>query len=83
MAITIETIVEGLRGLGLGRGDVVIVHSNLRLLGKARELVKLSNCGADLVIDGLIEVVGGEGLVVFPTLTSTFDEGEPGPRGEG
>ena len=80
MAITLEQIKAGLKELGLSRGDVVLVHSDLRQLGKPRELVKLPHCGADLVIDAFAETVGPEGLVIVPTLTRTTvkgDEQEP------
>jgi len=82
MAITLETIKAGLTELGLKRGDVVLVHSDLRTLGPARELVKLPNCGADLIIDAFLETVGPEGLAVFPTFTKAFDTGQPGPGGQ-
>jgi aminoglycoside 3-N-acetyltransferase len=77
MAITLEAIGSGLAGLGLEKGDVVLVHSDLRSLAPARELVKLPNCGADLIIDAFLKVVGPDGLVVFPTFTKTYDLGEP------
>jgi len=73
-------VAKGLRQLGLETGQVVLVHSNLRALAPARELVKLSNCGSDVVIDGFLEAVGPDGLVVVPTLTGTFAKSEPGPQ---
>jgi len=76
MPITLQEVRTGLEELGLGRGDVVLVHSDLRTLGPARELVKLPNCGADLIIDAFLQTVGPEGLVVFPTFTKTFDTGQ-------
>jgi aminoglycoside 3-N-acetyltransferase len=82
MAITVEQIKAGLAELGLKKGDVVLVHSDLRSLGKARDLVKLPNCGADLVIDAFLETIGPEGLAIFPVFTKTFDAGEPGPVGQ-
>ncbi len=77
MAITLEAIKAGLSKLGLGKGDVVLVHSDLRSLAPARDLVKLPNCGADLIIDAFLETVGPDGLVIFPTFTKTYDLGEP------
>jgi len=82
MAITVEEIKAGLTELGLKTGDVVLVHSDLRSLGKPRELVKLPHCGADLVIDAFVEFVGGEGLVVFPTFTKAFEDEKLGPSGQ-
>lgn len=77
-AVSAGGVAKGLRQLGLGKGEVVLVHSNLRALAPARELVKLSNCGSDVVIDGFLEAVGPDGLVVVPTLTGTFAKSEPG-----
>lgn len=77
MAVTLEAVAAGLAKLGLSKGDVVLVHSDLRSLAPARELVKLPHCGADLIIDAFLEVVGPDGLVIFPTFTKTFDLGEP------
>jgi len=82
MSVSLEMIQAGLAKLGLSRGDVVLVHSDLRTLGRARELVKLPNCGADLVIDAFLGTVGPEGLVVFPTFTKAFEPGQPGPSGD-
>lgn len=77
MALSVGMVKEGLAKLGLGKDDIVLVHSDLRALGPARELVKLPNCGADLIIDGFLETVGPGGLVIFPTFTKTYDLGEP------
>jgi aminoglycoside 3-N-acetyltransferase len=82
VSVSPEMIQAGLAKLGLSRGDVVLVHSDLRTLGGARELVKLPNCGADLVIDAFLETVGPEGLVAFPTFTKAFEPGQPGPSGD-
>ena len=82
MAISVEMIKAGLKELGLATGDVVLVHSDLRRLGKPRELVKLSHCGADAVIDAFVETVGPEGVVIVPTLTrTTVKGGEEAPSG--
>jgi aminoglycoside 3-N-acetyltransferase len=82
MAITLEEVTAGLAKVGLAKGDLVLVHSDLRALGKARDLVKLPHCGADLVIDAFLQAVGPEGLVVMPTFTKAFAPGEPGPDGQ-
>jgi len=82
MAVTIDDIKAGLTELGLGAGDVVLVHSDLRRLDKARNLVKHSNCGADMIIDAFLQVVGDDGLVVFPTFTKCFAPKQPGPGGQ-
>jgi len=55
-----KDIVQGLKELGLKRGDVVIVHTSLKSIGYV--------CGgAQAVIEALIEVVTSEGTVVMPT----------------
>ncbi|HUS90863.1 MAG TPA: AAC(3) family N-acetyltransferase [Phycisphaerae bacterium] len=82
MAVTLDGIKAGLAKLGLKRGDVVLVHSDLRKLDSPRELVKLPGFGANLIIDAFLETVGPEGLVVFPTFTKAFEPGQPGPSGE-
>jgi aminoglycoside 3-N-acetyltransferase len=80
-AVSAGLIAKDLRQLGLGKGAAVLVHSNLRALAPARELVTLSNCGSDVVIDGFLEAVGPPGLVAVPTLTDTFAKREPGRQG--
>lgn len=77
MAPNLEMLKEGLARLGLGLGDIVLVHSALRALGPKSELAKLPNYGADLIIDAFLETVGPEGLVIVPTFTQTCDLGEP------
>jgi aminoglycoside 3-N-acetyltransferase len=65
--ITKHDIVRGLRALGLGPGDKVLVHSSLRSLGYVEG-------GAEALIDALLEAVyavpaEGGGTVLVPTLT--------------
>ncbi len=55
-------IAQGLRDLGVKRGDAVLLHSSLRSFGEVEQ-------GADGVIDGFLDAVGAEGLVMAPTLT--------------
>jgi aminoglycoside 3-N-acetyltransferase len=76
-----DVIADGLRQLGLKKGDVVLVHSDLRALGPARDLIKYKdkNMGADLVVEGFLQVLGNEGLAIAPALSATFAPGEPGP----
>jgi aminoglycoside 3-N-acetyltransferase len=76
-----DVIADGLRRLGLKKGDVVLFHSDLRALGPARDLVRYKdkNMGADFVIEGFLEAVGSDGLVIAPALSATFAPGEPGP----
>ncbi len=69
MGITLEAMTAGLTALGLKKGDIVLVHSDLRRLGSLHELVKLPNCGADLVIDAFIDTIGPEGTLLMPALS--------------
>ena len=79
--ITQESIAAGLRSLGLGEGDVIIMHSNLQSLGKARVLTKLPNCGADYLIDAFLDVIGADGILCLPVFTKTFVNPGSGPVG--
>lgn len=51
-----------LRRSGVRRGDIVLVHSALRSCGYLEG-------GADGLLHGLLQAVGSEGTVLFPTLT--------------
>ncbi len=53
-------IATGLRALGLGLGDNVLVHSSLSSFGKV-------DGGADAVVDAILDVVGAQGTLVVPT----------------
>lgn len=60
--VTISSLVQDLRDLGVGAGDVVLVHASLSALGWV--------CGgAPAVVDALQEVVTAEGTIVMPTHT--------------
>jgi len=51
-----------LRRLGVRENDALVVHSSLRSLGKVQS-------GANAVIAALLDVIGANGLLVFPTFT--------------
>jgi aminoglycoside 3-N-acetyltransferase len=55
-------IAHGLRGLGIGAGSKLLVHSSLSSLGHVEG-------GADAVIDAFLEVIGAGGTLLVPTLT--------------
>ncbi len=55
-------IANGLAQVGLGAGDVVLVHSSLSAFGYVEG-------GADAIIDALLAAVGDGGTVVVPTFT--------------
>ncbi len=61
-AITRIEIVEGLRQVGIGSGDIALVHSSLSSFGYIEG-------GADTVIDALLQAVGPEGTIVMPAFT--------------
>ncbi|HLA40148.1 MAG TPA: AAC(3) family N-acetyltransferase [Candidatus Glassbacteria bacterium] len=80
-SFTKELVVDGLRDLGLGPGDTLLMHSSLKDLAPARQLIALPRLGMPVVIDALREVVGPEGLIVLPTLTACFANSATGPTG--
>lgn len=61
-SVTREELVRDLGAVGLERGDVLFIHSSLRGLGFVEG-------GPDTVIEALLEVVGEEGTLLFPTFT--------------
>lgn len=62
------SLARDLRVLGVGEGDVVLVHSSLSGLGNVLG-------GAETVIDALLDALGPSGTVLFPTLTGTERDG--------
>jgi aminoglycoside 3-N-acetyltransferase len=60
--ITKDQLVRDLRALGITEGDAVYVHSSLRALGFVEG-------GPDAVVDALMEAVGPDGTLAFPTFT--------------
>jgi len=77
--ITQASIQAGLEKLGLKKGDRIVMHSSLRSLGKARDLVKLPNCGLDYAFNGILDVIGPQGILCVPTFTDTFMNPKAGP----
>ena len=58
--ITKDEILSAFLSLGLGKGDIVMVHTSLSKIGYV--------CGgAQAVIEALIETVGSEGTIMMPT----------------
>lgn len=61
--LTRGDIASGLRALGLGEGDTVLLHSSLSSLGQVAG-------GAESVVDACLEVVGQSGTLVVPIFGS-------------
>ncbi|MCG3180297.1 MAG: hypothetical protein BIFFINMI_02656 [Phycisphaerae bacterium] len=75
-------IEEGLAEVGIKHGDLVFLHSSLKELAPARELVKFPNAGGDMVVDALLAAVGKTGTLAVPTLTATYAPDTGGPAGK-
>ena len=54
-----KSIADGLRGLGLKNGDIVLLHSSLLSMGKVEG-------GPGAVIDAFLEVLGSDGTLLVP-----------------
>ena len=65
-------LVGDLRALGILAGSDVLVHSSLSRIGHVVG-------AADAVVDALVEAVGPEGTVLFPTLTGRSSDGPKHP----
>jgi len=61
--ITKKDILQGLKRLGIRKGDHLLVHTALGSFGKVQG-------GADTVIDALLETVGPQGTVMMPSFGS-------------
>jgi aminoglycoside 3-N-acetyltransferase len=64
---TSRDIAESLRGLGLGVGDTLIVHSSMSAMGYVVG-------GAQTVVDALLEAVGPGGTVTMPAHSGEWSE---------
>lgn len=58
--VTRDTIESALKRMGLGEGDIVLLHSSLASLGRV-------DGGAATVIQAFLNVLGQEGTLVVPT----------------
>ncbi len=67
MTIIQTEVEQGLKQLGLGKGDKVLVHSSMKSLGYIEG-------GADAVINAFLNVLGEEGAFIVPTLTGKFTD---------
>ena len=65
--VTVDSLVVDLRRLGIGEGDIVIVHSSLSALGWV-------SGGAQAVVEALLDTVGSAGTVVMPTQSGQLSD---------
>lgn len=63
MPHTVRSLAADLRALGVGGGDVLILHSSRRSLGTVVG-------GSQAVVQALLDVLGPDGTLVVPTQTS-------------
>lgn len=70
--MTQQDLVNAFRQLGLQPGDAVLVHSAFSAIGRVEG-------GPDTVIDALLEVLGKEGTLLMPTLSSGVFDRENSP----
>jgi len=63
----LATVRSALRDVGLGPGDVVLVHSALSGMV----------CDPETLLDGLLDVLGDDGTLVVPTFTPTYRRESP------
>lgn len=66
--VTPSNIKYVLHAVGIEPDDIVMVHSRLFSLGRAAPGVG-KNCVADAFIEALLQTVGSEGVILFPTFT--------------
>jgi aminoglycoside 3-N-acetyltransferase len=58
--ITRQQLIEDLKRIGIKQGDSLLVHSSMSKIGYV-------NGGPETVIESLLEVIGKEGTLLFPT----------------
>lgn len=70
LTITRSDIEDGLRKIGLQRGDTVVLHGSLSSLGVVED-------GTDAVVDAVLHVIGAEGTLVVPTFNYSPNPFDP------
>jgi aminoglycoside 3-N-acetyltransferase len=72
---TYEELVNGLRQIGLGAGDIVFTHSNIGILGFSDR----GSAQQDIfktVFDAFQEILQPEGTLIVPSFTYSFGRGD-------
>jgi aminoglycoside 3-N-acetyltransferase len=80
--LTRDRLVSDLKNLGLEKGDVVLMHSNLRALAPVKQILAAPEGGMPYLVEAFREVLGEDGILAVPTFTKTFKPGQPGPTGQ-
>ena len=62
MNTSYEILISDLKKLGIGEGDVLVVHSSMKSMGYVEG-------GAECVIRALLDAIGESGTLIFPTFT--------------
>lgn len=68
--VTRQEIAADLRGLGIGTGDLVALHSSLKSIGQV-------DGGAPTVVEAFLDVLGPTGNLVVPAFSFTFATWDP------
>jgi len=77
-----DGLLSDLRALGVEPGDVLLLHSAINMLGRARDMVRAPDTGMAWLLEALLEAVGPAGIVAVPTFTKTFKNSADGPSGD-
>lgn len=70
-----KDLVGALAAIGIGRGDKLFVHSDLRSFGRVNPKIKKKRY-LDAFIQALVNLVGKRGTVIMPTFSYSFCRGE-------
>jgi aminoglycoside 3-N-acetyltransferase len=63
-AVSANEITEGLVSLGIRNGDTVYMRARVAAIGR------IASPGAKTIVRGIIDAIGGDGLVLAPTFTN-------------
>jgi aminoglycoside 3-N-acetyltransferase len=67
--VTLPQIVDALQGVGVKRGDGLLIHSALQFFGRPAG-------GIEIYLSALQEIMGEEGTIAVPTFNFSFANGE-------